>query len=144
MNDDPNTNARIQALKSSAGAVPVAAPKTNPPPDAARLLPALIDLAAEQRLALRTLQQKVTDLTTLATRLPQELPASCRQATRDELLPLRSQLTGQTTRLESAEGHAIRAAATSEDCAGTIRAGIIITSLGILAVIAVIIVGRYL
>lgn len=136
---------RIDALKPPpappGGAAASAASASDDP---RRLLPMLVDLAAEQRQALRSLQQTVTDLTVLAARLPHELPASCRQATRDELLALRSQLAGQTTRLESTEGHAVRAAATSEDCAGTIRAGIVITTVGILAVITAVIVGRYL
>lgn len=136
--------ARIDALKPPVPPGGAATSAASAADDPRRLLPMLVDLAAEQRQALRTLQQTVTDLTALAARLPHELPASCRQATRDEVLPLRSQLAGQTTRMESTEGHAIRAAATSEDCAGTIRAGIVIISVGALAAVAVFIVDRYL
>ena len=72
-------------------------------------------------MAVKALEQTAAATNAVVGRLHQELPAACRQAARDEMQPMRQQLTGQRTDLETLTSHVANSTGVTASLGGTVR-----------------------
>jgi hypothetical protein len=115
---------RIEALKVPPPAPPTATPPIaalSPDEDPRRLLPILVDLAAEFRQISIEARQAATDNARFLARMEAAVPTTFRQVVREELLPMRSQLADHSSRVETLGAHVSRVVAACGDVSGTLR-----------------------